>query len=569
LVNYGPIAPEESRRIFAREALVYQRLQRRPDWVLANDAALREAQQLEERLRSRDLVRGAETFVDFFDARLPRQVSSAATLEHFSRHLTDEQRRSLSLSKEEIFARLPEAQALEQFPEHTRIDDLSAPVEYHFVPGDARDGANLKVPLLALPRLTRAAVDAAIPGLALPRVEALLRSLPKEARRNLIPVAETAATFLAERGAPAAEAIHLSQWLKETRGVPERLLRFDSAVPAHLWVHVKVMQAEREIAQGTDLAALRRQCAAAWRAELDRQARLAYGMRGDWRRFEIAELPQEVSLPLPQGSIRVFPALVRREAALQVRFEYSMEEAQRDWRDAAVRLARNLLERQVKDLAKSIAADIALSLSASPYMGSESLIDTVLQLGIRAACFGDDPAPRARAAFEEAVDRGRERLYPSVEEVKAMLGGWFKDCAVLRQTLSSPRVKLPSEAAEETRLHLRGLLEPKLLQSAPAAWLRQLPRYLKAEQRRWQRNSVRGSEPASVVKELAHWSLRYSELAALLDAELRWIPQLEELRFWIEEYRVSLYAQELKTLGPVSSARLEQRAAEIDAWLQR
>ena len=92
LVNYGPIAPEESRLIFSREAIVYQRLRRRPDWLLANDAAVREAQRIEERLRTRDLLQSAESFVEFYDQRLPRQVSSAATLEHFSRHLSPEQR---------------------------------------------------------------------------------------------------------------------------------------------------------------------------------------------------------------------------------------------------------------------------------------------------------------------------------------------------------------------------------------------------------------------------------------------------------------------------------------------
>ena len=312
LVNFGPIAPEESRRIFSREALVHQRLKRRPDWLAANDEALREAQQMEERLRSRDLVRGAEAFVEFYDAKLPRQVSSAATLEHFSRHLSEDQRRALMLTQDEIFARLPEAQALEQFPENTSVDELSVPVEYRFTPGEAHDGANLRIPLLALPALTRTMVDAAIPGLALPRVEALLRSLPKDARRNLIPVAETAAKFLTESGAPAADAGHLKAWLKEQKGIPEGLLRFDlNLIPAHLTVHLTVTQGERDIAQGTDLGALRRFCAAAGRAELDRQTGASYGMLGAWRRFETDELPSRFSLALPQGASPRYTRLLR------------------------------------------------------------------------------------------------------------------------------------------------------------------------------------------------------------------------------------------------------------------
>ena len=570
IVNFGPIAPEESRLIFAREALVYQRLRRRPDWLMANDAAIRAAQQLEERLRTRDLLFSAETFVEFYDQGLPRQVSSAATLDHFSRHLTPEQRRALTLTPERIFARMPEPQALQQFPENSRVDALTMPVVYRFAPGESQDGASLNVPLLALPNLTRAAVDAAVPGLAAPRVEALLRSLPKEARRGLIPVAETAATFLAQAGVAAADHEHLRAWLKEQRGIADSLIRFDhSAVPSHLTVQLSVSGNGREIAHGTDLADLRRRCAAAGRAELERRARAVYGIAGGWRKFEADQLAAIVEATLEQGAVSVYPALAQRDGALQVQYEWSPEEAARTWRDGAVRLARAMLDRHARDLGKSIAADVRLLLCASPYIKSDELIDTLLQLTFRRACFDDAEAPRSRADFELAVDRARERLYPTLEEQSALMSSWFTEANSLRRTLDDPSVRLPQQAAEESRLHVRRLLDGEALRTASAERLRQVPRYLKAEQRRWQRNAARGTESAQVLAELQLWSARCLDLQKQLDGELRWTPKLEELEFWIEEYRISLYAQELKTLGPISAARLERRAAEIEAWLRR
>jgi ATP-dependent helicase HrpA len=107
------------------------------------------------------------------------------------------------------------------------------------------------------------------------------------------------------------------------------------------------------------------------------------------------------------------------------------------------------------------------------------------------------------------------------------------------------------------------------LESLSPDGLRQLPRYLKAEERRWQRSAARGGESAHIVRELRDWSARYRRLAKELDAEMRWIPEIDDLKNWIEEYRVSLYAQELKTLGPISAARLETRAAGIEAWITR
>ena len=569
VVNYGPLAPEESRLIFSREALVYQRLKRRPDWLLANDAAVADAQRLEARLRSRDLLQSAESLVEFYNQRLPRQVSSAATLENFSRHVSAQQRQSLALTAADIFARQPEAESLAQFPESTRVDALTVPVEYHFAPGEAQDGANLKVPLLALPGLTQLMIDAAIPGLAAPRIEALLRSLPKDARRNLIPIADTAAKFLADTNTAAADTEHLRVWLKQRRGLADSLIRFDhAAVPAHLRVHLAVTQGGRQIAQGTDLPQVRRQCAAAARAELTRRARADYAPLGNWRRFAVDELPERIALPVDQGSIWVYPTLNRHESALQVEYEWTAAEAQRTWREGAVRLARVMLERQSRDLAKSIAGSVPLLLSASPYVGSEQLVDTLLQLAFRNACFAAAGAPRRRADFDAALERGRERLYAAVEEVSVLVAGWFKEAGELRQTLDDARVRLMADAAEETRRHLRWLLDLQTLQNAPLDWLRQVSRYLKAEQRRWQRNTVRGNEPAHIGAELKLWTARYQDLANQLAAEVRWTPLLDEFRFWSEEYRVSLYAQELKTLGPVSAARLEQRAAEIEAWLR-
>jgi ATP-dependent helicase HrpA len=597
VVNYGPIAPEESRRIFAREALVYQRLRRRPDWLLANDAAVRDAQRMEERLRTRDLLQNAEVFVEFYDRVLPRQISSAATLEYFTRHLSAAERQTLALRPEQIFARVPENEALSQFPEVARVDTLAIPVEYRFAPGESRDGASLHIPLLAVPGLTRAGVDAAVPGLAGPRIEALLRSLPKEARRNLIPIGATAGEFLAHvaagaeagagpgaeagadagagagaiaGGAPVADPHSLRMWLKERRGIADSLIRFDlGAVPAHLMPQLAVTTQGRDVVHAKSLAELRRLTATAARAELDRRARAAYGLIGAWRRFELDALPEEEALALEQGTVRVFPALWRGTSGLEVRYEWSAAEAARTWKRGAAQLAQILLAAQARDLGKSISSNTALLLAASPYAESADLIDVLLQRTFRLACFEDAEAPRTRDAFDQAVDRGRARLHPCLDEIVAGTLGWLTAARAVRRALDDPRTALSADAVTESHQHLLRLLRPSALESTSTEWLRQLPKYFKAEERRWQRNAARGGEPLNTVRELRAWSARHRALESLVHAESRWIPELDEMQHWIEEYRVSLYAQELKTLGPISAARLEIRAAEIETWMAR
>jgi ATP-dependent helicase HrpA len=580
MVNYGPLAPEESRRIFAREALVHQRLHRRPDWLLANDAAVRDAERSEERLRTRGLLQSAEAFVEFYDRALPRQVSSAATLEYFTRHLSAADRRALTLTPEHIFAKQPAPEALAQFPEVADVDALSIPIEYRFAPGESRDGAILHVPLLALPGLTRARVDAAVPGLAEPRIEALLRSLPKDARRNLIPIGDTAAQFIASTstststggrsGTAAADSQSLGEWLKDQRGIPDSLLRFDlAAVPAHLMPQLVVTADGKEMRHGKTLAELRRASAAAARAELERRARATYGSAGAWRRFEIDELPDRVPLAFEQGTIWVFPTLARASQALEVRYEWSAAEAERCWRQSAAQLARLMLAHQARDLGKIIAGNAALLLAASPYLRSSALSEVLLQMAFRRACFDDGEAPRTREAFEQAVDRGRARLHPCLEDIAAGALSWFTEARAARRALDDPRNIAAADAVGESNEHLRRLLSGGNLESLSPDWLRQLPRYLKAEERRWQRSAARGGESPHIVRELRGWSVRCRTLATAVGAELRWIPELDDLQNWIEEYRVSLYAQELKTLGPISAARLESRAAGIDAWIRR
>ena len=569
VVNYGPIAPEESRLIFAREALVYGRLSRRPDWVRLNDGAILEAQRMEERLRTRDLVRASDAFVEFYDRVLPRQVSSTATLDNFTRHLDDAGRAALRLGPEIIFARAPDAEALAQFPERVVLPALHVPVQYRFAPGESRDGATLNVPLLALPTLTRVELDAAVPGLAAPRVEALLRSLPKDARRALIPIGAAAAGFMDHMGAPSTSVVRLGRWLTEVRGIPAPSVRFDlGAVPAHLTAQVAVFDEGRELAQGSDLGVLRRRCAERARAALDARARESYPAR--WRRFELEELPSTQRIALSEGDVPVFPTLVPVDGTLAVRFEWTAAEAAHRWREGGVRLARAMLERQDRDFAKKLASDTQLLLAASPYAQSATLSDALLQWVFRRACFKDADAPRNRAAFDAAVDQGRESLYPALQEISAGARGWFTEARAVRRLLDDPRARSSLAAlAQESHAHLQRLLEPGALAAMPVEWVRQLPRHVKAEERRWQRLFARGSEAGTILRDLTDWTARLAGFEAQLAAERRWLPELEELRFWIEEFRVSLYAQELKTLGPVSAARLSARAAEIDGWLMR
>ncbi len=581
VINYGPLAPETSRLIFAREALVHGRLRRRPPWLQANDAVIAAAERVEERLRTRGLLVGADALTELYERALPRQVSSAATLEHFTRRLAEAGRAALMLRPEQIFARAPDAAALDRFPERVRVrieavaaqepGEAMIDIHYRFAPGEPGDGATLHLPLLAVPVLSGALLDAAVPGFAAPRIEALLRSLPKDARRGLIPIAGTAAAYLAWTGPPGSDPQRLARWLMEQRGVAAELVRFEpGAVPAYLRPQLAVIEAGAQVAAAPDLETVRRTTAPRTRTHLDALAETLYP--GPWRRFEADSLPS-VEYIHPDGdavtAIPVFPALGSRADGARVRFEYSAAEAERGHRWGAGALARTLLGRPVRDLAKRVAEDAALVLAASPYLKGSALTTVLEGRAVDLACFADHAVPRRRTEFEACLERARGRLADAFEEMRMQLTGWFTEARAVRRLLEDPRTAKLGALAAESRSHLERLLGAENLATAPAQWLRQLPRLLKAEERRWQRLVTRLHEAPAIARDLAYWDRRAALLDARAAAEMRQPPALDELRWWIREYRVSLIAQELKTVGPVSAARLEQRAADIEAWFSR
>lgn len=568
IVNYGPVAPEEARRIFAREALVYGRLVQRPRWLVHNDAAIRAAEQAEERLRRRDLVAAPETLVDFYAAALPRQVSSAATLAHFTRQLTADGLDQLALGPQTLFARIPSAAELDQYPERLVIDALAFVVAYRFAPGEPDDGALIRVALIALPLLEHARFEGAIPGFATVHLDALLRALPKDARRRLIPIAVCAAAAVAALGRAATDTGRLAAWLQAERGVPAGSVRFDAdAVPAYLRAQFCIVDAGREIARGRNLRSLRRETAGAARAALD--ALTLTERTGDWRRYEAEELPVSRRMAIDAGEINVFPCLELRAGQVGMQLEWSLPEADRKTLRAAVELARISLDRVCRDLARRVVGNAPLLLLARNYTDGRELGDLLLRRALREACFPGGIVPRRRDEFERAVDLGRRELDAQFTAQCASALDWFTKARAVHALVADPRCRKLEAQAAETAAHLRALLSAPALVDAPREWITQLPRYLQAEERRWQRLCIRGTEPPQVLLELQQWDRRLRGLTDELNAEQRWLPELEELGWWVQEYRVSLTAQELRTRGPISAPRLEERAAGVEAWLRR
>ena len=319
-VAYGEIDPELSRSLFIRRALVEGDWETRHAFFAANRDLLAEVEELEHRARRRDIVVSDQALYDFYDARIPPEVVSGA---HFDRWWKDERRRSpalLDFTRADVLADAADALDRRALPEAWRQGEFTLPLSYVFDPGSERDGVTVHVPLKLLPQLEPIGFDWLVPALRPELVTALIRSLPKDLRRPLVPVPEVAEAVL-ERLEPRSEPLldGLARELERLRGVRVPRAAFDPGrLPPHLRMRFRV-EDERGalVAEGDDLDALREQARPRLREALSAAA--APLERHGLREWTIGPLPKVVALPGTGQAVRGYPALVDEGDAVGVR----------------------------------------------------------------------------------------------------------------------------------------------------------------------------------------------------------------------------------------------------------
>ena len=565
-INYGPIAPEEARHIFAREALVFRRMARRPDWLRRNDASIDAAARTEDRLRTRGLISSSEELTAHYERLLPRQISGADALESWTRRASETELAALEFSDSTVYAQRPDPDILRALPELAVVQGLEIPVQYKFDPDSPDDGATLIAPLLLLPVMTRADGEQAIPGHRLPRIEALMRSLPKTIRKELIPIADSARAFL--QAQQLQPALQLTEWMAANRGINAReIVAADSGVPAYLIPTLVLVDGDIEVGRGSDIVALRwHLSAAAYQSLL---ARTITQFEQQWTSFTKNPLARSMDLPLSGGHLRLYPGLTEGEGGIGVQLYWSGEEAERAHRIALAHLARLQLRGTERDQSKRIAQDSKLLLAASPYCRADDLTDALQQQAMSQALDLGEQLPYAADEFEAALQHARPRLDACFTQCCEQIRSLLADANELRRLFQDPAVLKRDGLRDESESHLTQLLAPTRWRDVTAGQFRQLPRYLKAALIRWRRLTARSAESAQVLAEMQRWRVQGARLHGAFARQKRWIPELERFGWLVEEYRASLSAQELKTAEAVSPARLQQRVASLQAWLDR
>jgi ATP-dependent helicase HrpA len=562
-VQYGRIDPSLSRELFIRRALVEGEWETRHDFWAANQALLEEVDALEQRARRRDLRVSDDALFAFYDERIPPDVVSGA---HFDRWWRDARRADPDLLTytRELLVADDAADALDRAgrPSEWKQGDLVLPLSYRFEPGAEHDGVTVHVPLKVLPQLRDAGFDWLVPAFREELVTALIRSLPKDARRRLVPVPEIAAeVHAALRPRKGRFTDQVAVELGRLRGVRVTSADFDLArLPAHLRMTFRVEDELGEVvAEGTDLAALRERVRPRLRAELAQAAR---GLEtGGLTAWTIGELPKAVALPGTGQAVRGYPALVDEGDSVAVRvLETPAAQAA-----AMAAGTRRLLLLGIPSPIRGVQAGLTnaqrLALAGAPHDGIGAVLADATTAALDALIAEAGGPAWDKAAFERLRGHVAGRLQAKTGEVVAQMARILDAARDVDRRLESLSAPAFEPARRDVRAQLARLVHAGFATRTGTARLADVERYLQGAARRLERLPDAAAVDRDRMRAVEELEQAYRRRLDTWPRGRSLPSELRDVRWMLEELRISQFAQGLGTRGPVSAKRI-RRAIE-------
>ncbi|MFI9170398.1 ATP-dependent RNA helicase HrpA [Streptomyces lincolnensis] len=566
-VNYGRIDPEASRELFIRNALVEGDWRTHHKFFADNRRLLSEVEELEHRARRRDIVVDDDTLFDFYEQRVPDHVVSGAHFDSWWKHKRHEQPDFLDFEREMLIRESAEAVTKDDYPDSWRQGPLKFRVTYQFEPGADADGVTVHVPLQVLNQVTDEGFDWQIPGLREELVTELIRSLPKPIRRNYVPAPNFARRFL-DTAVPLQEplTVTMARELKRMVGVPFEAEDFDrSRVPEHLRITFRIVdERRRKLAEDKDLQALKLQLKPKARQALSQAAAATAERQGgeslertgltDWT---IGSLTRVFETRRAGQPVKAYPALVDDGDTVSVRlFDTEAEQAEAMWKGTRRLILRNIPVNPAKFASEKLTNPQKLALSANPHGSIQALFDDCA----RAAAdklIGDFGGPAwDEESYRKLYDKVRAEIVDTtvrtVGQVQQVLAAW-QACERRLKAARSPAL-LPN--LQDVRKQLDALVKPGFVTEAGLRRLPDLMRYLVAADRRLQQMPTGVQRDTTRMEKVHEMQDEYAWLLEQMP-QGRPVPStVLDIRWMIEELRVSYFAHALGTAYPVSDKRI-------------
>ncbi|KGR97220.1 ATP-dependent RNA helicase HrpA [Burkholderia pseudomallei] len=606
-VAFGRQDPARARELFIRGALVDGEFDTKLAFFAHNRRLLADIEQLEHKSRRQDVLVDDELIHAFYDQAIPAGIHTGAAFERWYRDEVsksgqpEDKLRLLYLSRDDLMRHEAAGVTTELFPKRVTMAGVEMALAYHFEPGSPRDGVTLAVPLFALNQVDARRAEWLVPGMLKEKAHLLLKSLPQKLRRHCVPLPEYAAGFVERAGRERFGAGGLVDALiadvREQTQVATKTSDFKlETLPAHLFMNFKVIDEHgRQLAMGRNLAQLRAElgaqaqqhfqkiAAAATLAPAGEPAAAAAGASGARARrvplgappraaepaaqagaaagatalyenlttWNFGKLPELLEIRRRGETLFGYPALVDRGTHCDVEVFDSPDEAARIHRAGLRRLFALQLKEPIKYLEKNLPGLREMAMQYMSLGTQDELRDQLIATALDRACL-QEPLPADDASFHARRDEGRSRLNLLAQEIARLVGQILAEYAGLAKKLAQAK---PFPAAHaDMQGQLAALVGKRFVVDTPYAQLAHFPRYLKGIALRIDKlkaDPARDARQAAELQPLAqHYQRSVAQRGGVADA------RLAEFRWLLEELRISLFAQELRTPMPVSVKRL-------------
>ncbi|MCW0143235.1 ATP-dependent helicase HrpA [Burkholderia pseudomallei] len=606
-VAFGRQDPARARELFIRGALVDGEFDTKLAFFAHNRKLLADIEQLEHKSRRQDVLVDDELIHAFYDQAIPAGIHTGAAFERWYRDEVsksgqpEDKLRLLYLSRDDLMRHEAAGVTTELFPKRVTMAGVEMALAYHFEPGSPRDGVTLAVPLFALNQVDARRAEWLVPGMLKEKAHLLLKSLPQKLRRHCVPLPEYAAGFVERAGRERFGAGGLVDALiadvREQTQVATKTSDFKlETLPAHLFMNFKVIDEHgRQLAMGRNLAQLRAElgaqaqqhfqkiAAAATLAPAGEPAAAAAGASGARARrvplgappraaepaaqagaaagatalyenlttWNFGKLPELLEIRRRGETLFGYPALVDRGTHCDVEVFDSPDEAARIHRAGLRRLFALQLKEPIRYLEKNLPGLREMAIQYMSLGTQDELRDQLIATALDRACL-QEPLPADDASFHARRDEGRSRLNLLAQEIARLVGQILAEYAGLAKKLAQAK---PFPAAHaDMQGQLAALVGKRFVVDTPYAQLAHFPRYLKGIALRIDKlkaDPARDARQAAELQPLAqHYQRSVAQRGGVADA------RLAEFRWLLEELRISLFAQELRTPMPVSVKRL-------------
>ncbi|WP_254425718.1 ATP-dependent RNA helicase HrpA [Polaromonas sp. A23] len=612
-VNFGRIDPVTAREIFIREALVAGNWDTKLPFLAANLKLIEQVQDLEHKARRQDVLVDEELIYAFYDQQLPADVCTGAGCEHWYKDEVKKQPKLLLLSREELMRHEAAGITTQAFPKTLRLGGVDCLATYLHEPGDAKDGVTIDVPLFALNQVNEERCEWLVPGMLKDKIQALIKTLHQRPRSRLVPLPDTAARMAAELLQPEkfgagslTDAVLKLVRDATSLDIKRGDMKLDM-LPPHLFMNFRVVDEHgRQLGTGRNLGALKGELGSQARGAFQALAGLKTRVAPEnidtsesnrppaqqgraqtapesianqkaatvrtperYTSWSFGELPELMEISKGKQTLIGFPALIDLGDAVTIEVFDEPDVAAAKHRAGLRRLfalqikdALKYLEKNLPDLQKMATAYMLVGRAADNSGGGtlEELREQIIEVALDRA-FLLEPLPTNETDFLKRIADGRGRLTLIASEVARLAATILIEFAAAQRKIKD--TKNAAEAATDAAQQLQRLVPKRFLTATPYTQLQHFPRYLKAITLRLEKWRADPARDAARLAELRPQEQRYWRLVAerkgAMDA------RLQELRWLLEELRVSFFAQELRTPQPVSIKRLDKLWAQLNS----